>query len=584
MRSFKTLKFLTAGGLLLSLSSMAQAQVACSSVLNEQKTAVPNLTPQMMKALETQVKAQIQAQLIQYASIILKVPITTVIATKKVSVMQVKDLGETGAAPQEMMVLAELAKLNAKGELRPSVLKLLAALKSKADQVPQLAPLKNLKPEQEEFLVATLISNVEGLLALRGMTPTTATVKYTEWPALSAAMQARLDQSPAGLENILYFAEAKPRAADQVKILVNGPASFAMRDSLMAKAKKSIDILSWAVYSDMTGFAAAELLIQKHQEGVHVRVVIDGQVAAKAGYTEAVQKMEKAGIEVVRWISKTHSFEGQHRKMMIIDGEHIIAGGLNFGDVYSHKNPDLKIPRWRDTDVYLHGEVVAEGMNLFARVWNEQVRDQKLAYAPMTEKQLAVEPSVRDGDMVAVLDHNPSQLHQQGSTIMMTLLKGIREAKETVEIENAYVVLFPALKNEIAAAVARGVKVRVFTNSATSVDEPIVSIPILRSAFELSSVGAEVYLKKGATLHSKLAVFDGKYTMIQSYNLHPRSERVEEEMAMLILSKSFAQEVRAVFEADIQADLATKVERPEDIQIPDSGTALPILRIFFDML
>ncbi|MNS91529.1 Major cardiolipin synthase ClsA [compost metagenome] len=404
-----------------------------------------------------------------------------------------------------------------------------------------------------------------------------------EWPALSETMKNRLDLSPKGLENILYFANAKESSVREVRLLVDGPQSFVVRDSLMAEAKKSIDVMSWAIYSDKTGFEAADLLIKKHLQGVKVRVIVDGQVATRPGYTEAVQKLEQAGVQVIRWTSATHPFAGQHRKMLIVDGEHMVAGGLNFGDVYSHKNADPKVAKWRDTDIYVQGDAVKEGSHLFAEIWNEQVTEKNLSYEKMTLTTSAVEGRVRDSEKVLILEHDP-RTDKEGSTIMMTLLKGLREAKSTVEIENAYIVLFPELKNEIAAAVARGVKVRIFTNSHLSVDEPIVSIPILRSARDLVGLGAEVYLRLGSTLHSKLVVIDGQYTMVMSYNLHPRSERVEGEMAVVVNSKTFAEGVRQTFDADIQPGKAFRINSPEEIQLPENPVALPTLRIFFDML
>lgn len=229
----------------------------------------------------------------------------------------------------------------------------------------------------------TLVANVEGILSLRGLTTRSAHNKYSEWPELSKTMLQELNKAPKGLGHILHFAKAKFQNAENVQILVDGPQSFSLRDSLMATAKKSIDVMSWAIYSDKTGFEAVDLLIKKQSENVKVRVMVDGQTATKPGYTEAVQKLETAGVEVVRYFSPLHSFEGQHRKMIIIDGEHMIAGGLNFGDVYSHKNPDLSVQRWRDTDMYVQGDAVHEGANLFVKVWNDQIQLQSLSLPKM---------------------------------------------------------------------------------------------------------------------------------------------------------------------------------------------------------
>ncbi|QDK44784.1 hypothetical protein DOM22_06200 [Bdellovibrio sp. ZAP7] len=577
----KVHKFLTVSGLLLSSAlapSVVMAAEQCSAIFAaETQAPAPAVNPAILMGL---LKQQLQAQLGEYAFQIVKGDPTEVLKTKSISPLNVRDLAELGTVKQEAMLLNQLAVLSSSGKLTSSLVSLLAQLKALPELGGKPNPLIGLSKEKEAYLIETAVSNIEGVLALRGLT--NPSVKYVEWSALSKTMTERLDKSPAGLDNILHFAKSEFHKTSKVQILIDGEQSFALRDSLMSKAKKSIDVMTWAVYSDKTGFEAADLLIAKHKSGVKVRLIVDGQVAKKPGYTEVVQKMEQAGIEVVRWTNPSHVFEGQHRKMLIIDGEHVISGGLNFGDVYSHKNPDMNVPRWRDTDVYVQGESVNESRRLFADVWNQQVKEKNLSYKTIQVRQ-SKQVAPETGDVVAVLNHDPVK-NQNGSTIMMTLLKGIREAKSTVDIENAYVVMFPALKNEIQAAVARGVRVRVLTNSHTSVDEPIVSLPILRSAHDLAAVGAQVYLKKGATLHSKLAVIDGEYSMVMSYNLHPRSEKVEGEMAVVVKGKRFADTVTQAFMNDISSDRATAIPFADAIQLPSSPEVIPVLRIFFDML
>jgi len=583
MKRASMTKFYTTGGFLLSLTLAAPltyGQERCESLLVAEAAKVPVLNSSLLTNL---IKKEIQEQLLQFAAAILKVDPATVMGSKKLSPLDVRDLGETGTVPQERAILSALANLSNTGQLRPGIAQILKDLEA----LPQIGgkpnPLKLLPVAKKEYVLEAAASNIEGVLALRGLTTASVKVKYLEWPELSQKMSERLDQAPQGMEHLLHFAKSRFFSNSSARILIDGPESFALRDRLMSEARKSIDVLTWAVYSDKTGFEAADLLIKKHQEGLKVRVVVDGQVARGTGYSQAVQKMEQAGVEVIRWTSATHPFQGQHRKMILIDGEHLIAGGLNSGDVYSHKNPDPAVARWRDTDVYVQGEAVSEGLRLFANLWNEQVASKKLTYSKMVVPKTLPRNQGSSAEAVALLNHDPSQ-GPAGSTIMMTLLKGLREAKESVDIENAYVVLFPALKKEIQGAIARGVKVRVLTNSDKSVDEPIVSVPILRSAHELSQAGAEVFLKKGATLHSKLAIIDKEYTLVMSYNLHPRSERVEGEMAVLVKGRAFAESAERAVLADLQPDKATRIQRPEDIQLPSSPQVVPVLRVFFDML
>jgi cardiolipin synthase len=99
---------------------------------------------------------------------------------------------------------------------------------------------------------------------------------------------------------------------------------------------------------------------------------------------------------------------------------------------------------------------------------------------------------------------------------------------------------------------------------------------------DLVKAGAEVYLKKGDTLHSKFMVVDGMYSSIGSYNLHPRSERYEGEMTLNILDKETADNLSKAFKKDI--DIATRVQTPEQIVVPENIMTIIPARYFFDQL
>lgn len=71
--------------------------------------------------------------------------------------------------------------------------------------------------------------------------------------------------------------------------------------------------------------------------------------------------------------------------------------------------------------------------------------------------------------------------------------------------------------------------------------------------------------------------------MIMSYNLHPRSERLEGEMAVVIRDQTFAQSMHALFSKDVTT-LGTEIRSANEIKISDSPVSVPTLRLFFDML
>lgn len=572
MQTFHSIRKLTFFLLFLSLAPV-----------NSFTPAQPNLTLNRgVAANPTQFSAAMQVQLVQYLSAILNVSPMQAIATQKIDPLTILDLSQKETTPQEQELIRTWADMVEQGSLKSNIVQLVAQLK--VSQTPIAATLQNMPASQIEYATQMLTVSIEAVVKMRGLTSDSRRATYHEWSDLSARMIEQINSSLPGANHVLDLAGSSWIKTEKAEILKDGPASFTKRDQFMKNAKDSINVLTWSIYDDLTGIQTVDLLIQKKKENpkLKIRVIVDGQVARTPGHGEQVMRLEKSGIEVIRWFSKDLTYVGQHRKMLVVDNIHMITGGLNFGDVYSHKNP--KVPGWRDTDVYIKGAGAQQGNRLFAKIWNDQLKEQtQLKYELMDENEFPIDDKKSNqGVEISLINHDP-RLSENGSTIMLTILKAIREAKSSIDIENAYIILFPALKSEIKAAIDRKVKVRVFTNSGQSVDEPVVSIPILRSAHELTSIGAEVYLKKGTTLHSKVLVVDASLSMIMSYNLHPRSERLEGEMAVVIRDRQFAKAMHDLVTVDTNT-LGTRIRSLSDIQIPNSPVSVPTLRIFFDML
>lgn len=572
MELLKQSKFFTVAALILSLGASSFGNPLLSS---KEFGAV-------LQSASLRDRLFIQKQVLEYTASILRVPPSQVLSQRQILAQDILDLSEMDTTDQEKRVLLIWADMIEKKTLRKNIEALVSNLRNSATPIGE--KIKATPEAYIQYAREALATSIEAVVRLRGLTSDSKLNSYLEWSEVSAAMHLKLNQK-ANNGNVLEFANSKWRKTEKAEILVDGPASFAKRESLMNGAKNSINILTWSVYDDLTGTELANQLIELKQKNINlkIRIIVDGQVSQNSGRNTQLTRMQNAGVEVIHWRSIEKPFVGQHRKMIIVDNQHLIAGGLNYGDVYSHKNPDAKVARWRDTDIYLKGAGAEDGQQLFAKLWNDQLKVQtSIKYSKMIASESRIGKN-QNGVEVSIIEHDPLT-SSTGSTIMMTILKSIREAKRSIDIQNAYIILFPALKEEIQKAIGRNVKVRILTNSAQSVDEPIVSIPILRSVLEFVKMGAEVYVKKNATLHSKVVVVDSEFSMIMSYNLHPRSERLEGEMAVAVKDEKFAAEMSDIFNADISEDKALQVKSESDLTLPNSPVSVPTLRLFFDLL
>ena len=158
------------------------------------------------------------------------------------------------------------------------------------------------------------------------------------------------------------------------------------------------------------------------------------------------------------------------------------------------------------------------------------------------------------------------------------LLALIDQSTTDVLIVSPYFVPGLDMKQAFARAKARGVRLRILTNSLASNDAPLAHAGYARHRQELLQAGIELYelrsLQDGkagagtlrntagsitgsqggsrAMLHSKMLVLDHKLTVIGSMNLDMRSQLQNTEIALLIASRQMAQEATDNIEASLR--------------------------------
>jgi cardiolipin synthase len=378
-------------------------------------------------------------------------------------------------------------------------------------------------------------------------------------------------------------------AGTQVDILVNGLASFAKRKELIDNAQESIYMFAWAFYDDGTGWDFADWLIDAKLKrlcaggDLEIKIVVDGNVAKKVGYHDVLRYLEKYPafaenpIEVIRIHDTRDHYFGMHRKVMIVDREQMVMGGMNVGNKYSHLYPDSG-GHWRDTDVYVRGPVVNQAQMTFVDEWNEQTARRQMTYRPFIYQTPA-------GDSLSmIVDHQPLR----DDNIHIATVKAFYGATQTIDIENAYFIADTVIEKAIIDALARGVRVRILSNSKESIDEPTITTPLLESLARLKSQGADVYTKKlygdSTTLHSKLLIVDGVFSWVGSHNFHPRSYRYEREVVLASFDETLAKQFEEIFENDIAADKANHPTLEELTGFKGSRINRYIAKHFYDQL
>ena len=318
-----------------------------------------------------------------------------------------------------------------------------------------------------------------------------------------------------------------------------------------------------------------------------------------------------------------------HEKMWIIDGEtdHGIAvtGGLNIGNEYFRASPDNPDATWRDQDVVLRGAIVRDLVTAFDRNFEYFVNVKKSRgifntnlYWDATRKVLdktgkvpisyTTDPAIVAN--VARLEARQPPLKFQGATcrflqnrprlketyIQQAYIKLIERAKNEVLVANAYFVPTPSMSQALTDAAKRCASVRLISNSPETNDLPEISLvgrgyyKDLLAVNETQEVkacgnpdaGMQIWewvgqapdeaTRSQGTMHSKFAVVDGERALVGSYNLDPRSEKLNSETAVVFLQPDLAQRLRRRYIEDhlkfgrqVTPEQAAQFESPESV-------------------
>ena len=316
-----------------------------------------------------------------------------------------------------------------------------------------------------------------------------------------------------------------------------------------------------------------------------------------------------------------------HEKLWLIDTDTpdgmAITGGLNIGNEYFRVDPENPDDYWRDQDVAVRGEVLEDLTRAFEQTFDYLVGIKEsrgifntnlywgatrnlldnTGKFPVTydQDERLVERVATLEALEPQLDFRPARcrfLHSRPrfaeSYIMQSYLKLFAGAQEELLVANAYFVPTPAITAALKDAASRCVAVTIVSNSPETNDLPEISMvgrgyyKDLLAVNDTPSVAAcpneDAGIRicewvgeapgdpvKQGTMHSKFAVADGRLSLVGSYNLDPRSERLNSETGLVFENEALARELAGLIREDLRysrrvtPEAAAAFEDPEDV-------------------
>lgn len=402
--------------------------------------------------------------------------------------------------------------------------------------------------------------------------------------------------------------------------LPDGNDALGARLRLIEQAQSSIDLKTFLIKPDLAGSLIWVALYDAAERGVKIRLLYD-DVFTSASDEEIASLDAHPNVEIRSFnpLSRNSTTavnfmldfsrvnRRMHNKAMIVDGAVAIIGGRNIADEYFQIKTSSE---FADFDLFVAGGPVRQLAEAFDLYWNDpwSVRiatleegDDTLLREALLElrqgsnseaaeiyrgavnsvylqKLEAGQIPTYTGTARVVVD-DPAKLRTPpgkgpfaiGDSFYNTLMR----AKSDVLVITPYFVPEPYGADVFEGLVARGVRVRIVTNSLAATNHPYVHggyapyrDQLLRAGVEFLEVRADApRLVSGSptplVLHSKLAVVDASTLFVSSTNIDPRSIRQNTEIGMVITSRDLAGEILTSVDEDVK-DYTFSVELDPD--------------------
>lgn len=347
-------------------------------------------------------------------------------------------------------------------------------------------------------------------------------------------------------------AESAPTHGNRVEVLDDTVRTLALIEEAIKSAKQTLHLEYYIWQPDKTGTRVRDLLIQKAKEGVTVRFLYDAIGSLRLS-RRFLQPMLDAGIKVASFLPGTSFHERwsinlrSHRKIVIVDGLVGFTGGMNIGDEYIGKDPNLGF--WRDTHLRLNGPVVLQLQQVFAEDWFYATNEE------LTQPDIFPPPNENGTVVAQVVAGEPAGDSHSFHSIMFA---AINEAREQVLLTTSYFVPTEPLFAALEAAALRGVRVRLMLPAKS--DHPS-TLYAARSYYELLlRSGVEIYEYGRGLMHSKTLTIDGDWSLIGSPNFDARSLLLNFEIAVITYDSRTALQLYEQFERDVKYSKRVELE------------------------
>jgi len=393
-------------------------------------------------------------------------------------------------------------------------------------------------------------------------------------------------------------------------LLTTGTDALLMRISMVQAAERSIDLQYFSTRDDTTGKLLLEAVLRAAARGVRVRMLLDdwnlddfklGAIALNAQPNIEIRVFNPYATRDQSVFSRigTVFIRRMHNKVLIVDNQTAIMGGRNLGDEYFDAGQDIN---FRDVDVLAAGPITGKISKSFDNYWNsDEAYPVKVLNLPDLDPEVIADLRYSLHQHWEEVLHLPSGKRLRGMPLAQQLKNrqlpliwanaqlaadtpekvdqpkdasesqpGIRIDQLVSDAQHEFIIITPYFVplddgvKWLNSQVARGIDVRILTNSLASTDMVPAQAGYSHYRAALVRGGVELYelkplqpkpdaktMFKGSSqhgLHAKIYMIDRRSLVIGSFNFDPRSIKLNTEQVLVIQSPELSEKVTRLFE------------------------------------
>ncbi len=327
-----------------------------------------------------------------------------------------------------------------------------------------------------------------------------------------------------------------------VEYFSSGEEKFEAMIRELKKAERFIFLEYFIIANGEMWSTIEDILVQKVQEGVDVRLLYDGMVSRLPYRYD--KKLKEKGIKCYvynpfRPMISTIQNNRDHRKIIVIDGHTAFNGGVNIADEYINKID--RFGHWKDTAVMLKGEAVWNFTMMFLQMW--EIVSNKGFPTNYNKYRMLEQDAVQTECSGFVMPYGDSPLDNE-NVGEMVYLDMINSANDYVYITTPYLLIDHELVTALGYAVKSGVDVKIIVPG--NPDKWYVKSIGWSYYRELMELGVKIYEYDGF-IHAKNFVSDDKSAVVGTINLDYRSLYMHFECATYMYNMPCIADVKQDF-------------------------------------